>query len=364
MIDLKQYGYTETDTPDDGLAPGRVIEQRRELYTVITGYGEAQAVLKGSFHHETGERGEYPCVGDFVLVKYNADGVSQIAKLLPRRSKFSRADFSGHAAGYVKTVLEQVVAANFNYVFILTSLNQDFKLSRIIRYLTQARQSGGLPVVILTKADLEPDHEAVAETVRKYAPDTPVHAVSSRTGLGLAELNEYLRPGMTVVFLGMSGVGKSSLINVFMERDVMEVREIRDDDSRGRHTTTHRQLFMLPGPLGPGDPGAMVIDTPGMRELGLFNADEGISAGYAGVEELFVSCRFSDCGHISEPGCAVVAAMEDGSLTREDWERYLAQRRENKFVDDKSGYMRDKRSFQKEIAKYSKRQKKNGKYKA
>ena len=356
MIDLKQYGYIETQIPTKDLLPGRVTELQREQYTVITERGEVQAVLKGSYYHDAETRGDFPAVGDFVLLQHNDSGASRIARLLPRRSKFSRADFSGHAAGYVKTILEQVVAANFDYVFILSSLNRDFKVSRILRYLTQARQSGGKPVVILTKADLADDCSMPLHDVLTAAPDVPAHAVSSRTMLGLDALDAYLLPGKTAVFLGMSGVGKSSLLNALMGREIMAVKAIREDDSRGRHTTTHRQLFMLPT-------GAMVIDTPGMRELGLFGADEGISAGFADVVELMNRCRFSDCRHQAEPGCAVLAALSDGSLPHERWERYLAQKRESKFVDDKSGYLLEKKAFHKSIAMWSKQKKKNGGFK-
>lgn len=353
MIDLKQYGYIETEQLPDGLLPGRITELRREQYTVVTERGEVSAVLKGSYYHSAEAREDFPCVGDFVSLQYNDNGDSRITKLLPRRSKFSRADFSGHAAGYVKTILEQVVATNFDYVFILSSLNWDFKVNRIVRYLTQARQSGGQPVVILTKADLVEDFTFALADVRSAAPDVPVHAVSAHKGFGIDELGEYLQPEKTVVFLGMSGVGKSSLLNALMNQEAMAVKAIREDDSRGRHTTTHRQLFMLPS-------GAMVIDTPGMRELGLFGADEGISAGFTDVEELFTQCRFNDCHHKTEPGCAVLAALNDGSLPYDHWERYLVQKRENKFVDDKSGYLQDKRTRHKDLAKWSKQQKNGG----
>lgn len=343
MIDLKQYGYIEVEQPPNGLIPGRITELQRDQYTVISEQGEVTAVLKGAFYHAAGSREDFPCVGDFVWLQPNENGVSLIVKLLPRRSKFSRADYSGHGVGYVKTILEQVVATNFDYVFIVSSLNWDFKVSRIMRYLTQSRQSGGQPVVILTKADLIQDLDSPLAEVLTIAPDVPVHAVSSHNGIGLDGLSEYLQPGKTVVFLGMSGVGKSSLLNALMNEDVMKVNAIRETDSRGRHTTTHRQLFMLPS-------GAMVIDTPGMRELGLYGADEGISASYTDVEELFTQCRFNDCSHLTEPGCAVLAALADGSLAQEHWEHYLAQKKENKFVDDKSTYLRDKRAWQKTIA--------------
>lgn len=171
MIDLKQYGYIESEKPPDDLLPGRITELRREQYTVITEHGEVTAVLRGSFYHSAETREDFPCVGDFVFLQYVESGTSRIAKLLPRRSKFSRADFSGHAVGYVKTILEQVVATNFDYVFILSSLNWDFKVSRIIRYLTQARQSGGQPIVILTKADLVEDFSTSLAEVSRTAPE-------------------------------------------------------------------------------------------------------------------------------------------------------------------------------------------------
>jgi ribosome biogenesis GTPase len=350
---LKQYGYVEAETPPDGLLPGRVMELHREQFTIMTEYGDVSAVLKGSFYHGVEMREDFPCVGDFAFLQYNDSGPSLIVRLLPRRSKFSRADYSGHEAGYAKTVLEQVVAANFDFVFIVTSLNRDFKINRIARYLTQAWQSKGQPVVILTKADLVDDVETPVSAVRRAAPGVPVHAISVNTGIGLNALNDYLLPGKTAVFLGMSGVGKSSLLNELMGQDVMTVKAIREDDSRGRHTTTHRQLFMLPS-------GAMVIDTPGMRELGLYGADDAISAGYADVEELLANCRFSDCQHDTEPGCAIHAAFADGSLPQERWEQYLAQKQESKYVDDKAGYLQEKNEWHKEIAIWSKQRKKYG----
>ncbi len=356
MIDLITYGYTEIEEIPDGLLPGRVTELRRERFAVMTERGEVTAILKGSFYHTVETRVDFPCVGDFVLLHYNESGNSLIVTVLPRRSKFSRADYSGHAVGYAKTVLEQVVATNFDYVFILSSLNLDFNVTRIMRYLTQARLSGGQPLVILTKADLVEDYTLSLKEVTQSIPDVPVHAICSHTGHGLNELGTYLMPGKTIVFLGMSGVGKSSLLNALMEKDVMKVQAIREIDSRGRHTTTHRQLFMLPS-------GAMVIDTPGMRELGLFDAEESIRAGFTDVEELFARCRFTDCRHQTEPGCAVLAALTDGSLLRERWEQYVAQQHENKYVQDKTSYLIDKRARNKTNAIWSKKTRKNGGWK-
>ena len=208
----------------------------------------------------------------------------------------------------------------------------------------------------MTKADLVGDYNLPLAEVTQSIPDVPVHVISSHTSQGIKELDLYLRPGKTVVFLGMSGVGKSSLLNALMEQDVMKVESIREEDSRGRHTTTHRQLFMLPS-------GAMVIDTPGMRELGLFDADEGIRASFTDVEEWFPQCRFTDCRHQAEPGCAVLAALDGGLLSLERWEYYIAQQHENKYVQDKTNYLIDKRARNKSIAMSSKQTRKNGGWK-
>lgn len=356
-MSLEDYGFKSTmnlsnDYLQGNCIPARVTAVHKDRYGLVCEHGHCFGRLKSSNYFSDGLE-EIPTTGDFVLINYNLSGDSQIIKTFPRKSKFVRSNFSGHGVGYVKTVLEQVVAANFDFVFILSSMNLDFNINRIMRYLTQARQSGAQPVVILTKADLYTDYKGLLDDIQKVAADVPVHAVSSHTGYGLDSLDQYLQAGKTVVFLGMSGVGKSSLLNSLMRQEVMAVKSIREEDSRGRHTTTHRQLFMLPS-------GAMVIDTPGMRELGLFDAEEGISAGFTDVEELFIQCRFSNCRHQTEPGCAVLAALADGTLSSEHWERYLSQKRENKFVDDKSTYLVEKKEWHKSIAKRNKHTKKNG----
>jgi len=352
-INMQEFGYNGSDSGNGDLIPARITEVHRELYRAICKYGEVTAHIKGTFFHNANGKSDFPAVGDFVLLKYNEYGSSGIVEVLPRKSKFSRTDFSGHAAGFVKTILEQVVAANFDYVFIMSSLNKDFNVNRIARYLTQAWQSGGIPVIVLTKADLCENLEEKINAVREIAIGVDIIAVSSYKGFGLDRLANYLTPGKTIVFLGMSGVGKSSLVNALAGEELMDVKEIREDDARGRHTTTHRQLIRLPS-------GAMVIDTPGMRELGLWDADEGISAVFSDVEELFSHCRFSDCTHRTEPGCAVREALRDGSLSQERWDRYNAQKQESRFVDDRTGYLNEKRARDKSIAMWSKQMKKNG----
>jgi ribosome biogenesis GTPase len=364
LSDLKDYGFTQADflaaqnilqeKKTEELIPGRVIEAHRERFKVFCEHGEISAELKGSFFHNLEEGDLFPVVGDFVLLKYNSQGTSLIDAVLPRRSEFSRVDFLGHAEGFAKNVREQVLVSNFDYVFILSSLNLDLNLNRLARYLTASWQSGGFPVIILTKADLCEDYAAKAAEVQKLNRDVPVISISSKTSIGLEELAPFLEPGKTIVFLGSSGVGKSSLLNRLAGEKLMEVKEIREDDSKGRHTTTHRQLFRLDaGASGSLGSGALVIDTPGMRELGLWDAQEGISLAFAEVEELFSQCRFSNCTHQSEPGCAVLAALEDGSLSPAQWKTYLAQRRETAFVVNHSAYLKQKQEFHKSLARNS-----------
>lgn len=344
MIDLNQYGYTQGAAQiPDGCLPARITEVRRDRYRAVCERGEVAAVLTGAFQHAAKGRSEYPAVGDFVLIRYNDSGDSGIVQLLERRSKFSRTDFSGHAANFVKTVLEQVVAANFDYVFIVSSLNQDFSSSRILRYLTQAWQGGGTPVVILTKADLVDDYSSQVLEVEALGGGVPVIPISTVTGEGLEALEPYLQPGKTIVFLGMSGVGKSSLLNALAGEQLMAVNGIRESDSRGRHTTTHRQLVVLPS-------GAMIIDTPGMRELGLWDAKEGLKTSFGNIEHLATACRFSDCTHANEPGCEIREALADGRLDENQWKEYQTQRREAAFVGSKSDYLRQKHSAERATA--------------
>ena len=354
FVDLKDYGFKEADfsaamelinnKSAESLVPGRVTESRRDRFKVMCEHGEVPAEIKGSFYHGLTDRTDYPVTGDFVIMQYSGQGNSLIAGVLPRRSKFSRTDFSGHAAGYVKNIREQIAAVNFDYVFILSSLNMDFNPNRIARYLSASWQSGAFPVIILTKADLSPDTGTAVAEARKIAREVPVIPVSSKTGFGLDDLKPFLEPAKTIVFLGSSGVGKSSLLNRLAGEELMIVKTIREDDSKGRHTTTHRQLFRLPS-------GAMVIDTPGMRELGLWDSREGISMVFTEVEELFSQCRFSDCRHESEPGCAVLAALDNGELSREMWNKYLMQRKEAAFVENHSEYLKQKKQFRKSIAR-------------
>ena len=346
MIDLKQYGYTEIEQTPDGLLPARVTAVHKERYELITPLGALFGRLKtGVYYGEDYET--FPTAGDFVWFRETLGGDCQIVKTLPRRSQFIRRD------SYVGS---QSVAANMDYVFIMTSINKDFSVKRVERYLVLARKSGAVPVVLLTKADLTDNLESQVSVMRNAVGGANVIPISAKRGEGLDKLNTYLTPGKTVVFLGMSGVGKSSLLNALMGQEVMTVNEIREDDSRGRHTTTHRQLFMLPS-------GAMVIDTPGMRSIGLWDASEGVSETFADVEALLGTCRFSDCSHKTEPGCAILLAISSGELPAERWVNYNNLKREALYAVDRTAALQEKWARNKSIAKWSRQMKKNGGFK-
>ncbi|MDR7855543.1 ribosome small subunit-dependent GTPase A [Tissierella sp.] len=318
-------------TREDGnLIIARVNEVQRELFRVLCQYGETNAKLKGTFYKDKMNK-DYPVVGDYVLLKYNENGYSLIEEICERKSYFSRTDFSGHAAGYVKTVKEQVIAANFDYVFILSSLNHDFNLNRLTRYISVSLQSGGKPIVILTKADECHNPDTYIEQVKSISQKADVFAISAKTGYGMKQLDMYIQAGKTIVFLGSSGVGKSTLVNAIAGEEIMAVSNIRENDSKGRHTTTHRQLIELAS-------GVIVIDTPGIRELGMWDAEKGINDTFSDVIQLFDKCKYRNCIHDKEPGCAVNQAIKEGILSRERWKTYCQLSKENQWGKNKSAY--------------------------
>lgn len=292
----------------DDLVPARVSAQHRGGYDVLTEGGERRVRLTGRLRHEAASAAELPAVGDWVALRDET-----IHAVLPRRSAFSR------KAAWAPTE-EQVLAANLDAIFIVSALDGDLNLRRLERYLTLAWESGATPVIVLTKADLCDDVGAALLEVEQVALGAAAHAVSNVTGVGLEELAPYLGPARTVALLGSSGVGKSTLANRLAGKALQVTHEIAED-GRGRHTTSSRQLIRLPG-------GALLVDTPGLREVQLWDADEGITEAFADVDELAAECRFNDCSHTSEPGCAVQAAIADGRLPRERLESYEQLHRE------------------------------------
>jgi len=349
MTDLTTYGYQPIEGLDPSLLPARVTAVHRERCELICAHGPVFGRLKTGAYYGP-EAVDFPTAGDFVLLQHNENGDSMIVKTLPRRSVFLRRDPTPGRG-------EQAVAANFDTCFLMTSLNQNFRLARLERYLTLAWQSGAQPVILLTKSDLVEDFTEQIQTTQEIAMGVEVIPLSAVTGYGLERLAPYLQPGKTVVFLGSSGVGKSSLLNALMGETAMAVQEIREGDSRGRHTTTHRQLYMLPaGSMASS--GAMVIDTPGMRELGMWDVSTGLGAAFADVEEVLARpCRFNDCKHETEPGCAVLAAIHSGELPAERWEGYAKLKREARWSDDPEGALREKWARNKAIAQWSRLQK-------
>ena len=319
MFQLDAFGWSsffqQHLKSNDSRSPARVIEEQRGGYRVAGEAGELDAEVSGRLRHHAASRSELPAVGDWVLIDPRvSEGRATIHEVLPRKSRFSR-----KAAG--QETAEQVVAANIDTVFLMTSLNADLNPRRIERYLASVWESGAQPVVLLSKSDLCEDVAAAFEEITSVAAGAPIHAVSAVSGHGVEALDAYLRRGQTVAVLGSSGVGKSTLINRLLGAAVQATRDIREDDARGRHTTTSRRLFVLPS-------GGMLIDTPGMRELQLWDADDGLSQTFDDIESFAADCRFRDCQHESEPGCAVREALADGRLAADRFESFLKLRRE------------------------------------
>jgi ribosome biogenesis GTPase len=319
---LSKYGWSDTLQHDfepfaaQDLVPARVTVQQRGSYRLVAETGEIEGRISGRFAHEAADGG-YPVTGDWVAAELKAD-VAMIAHILPRATAFTRM-----AAGTAKDM--QVVAANVDVALLAASLNADLNLRRLERYLATAYESGAAPVILLTKADACEDPQPLIASVEAIAFGVPVLAVSVRTGQGLAELSALLAPGKTAVLLGSSGVGKSTLVNALAGAELMATKAVREDDARGRHTTTHRELILLPS-------GALILDTPGMRELALWDAEAGVAAAFAEttaqIDEISQGCRFRDCAHHKEPGCAVQAALADGTLEGERWQSFQKLQRE------------------------------------
>ena len=294
---------------DGDSVPGRVSVQHRGAYDVLTEHGELRTEVVRRLVHEAAGPADLPVVGDWVVVVPGVEeGSGTITAVLPRFTKFSR------KTAWQATE-EQVLAANIDIAFLVASMNEDLNLRRLERYLILAWESGARPVIVLTKADLHPAPEIAVAEVDSVAGGVPVLAISSVTGAGLDEMTSYLQPGVTAVLLGSSGVGKSTIVNRLLGEELLATQGLRND-GKGRHTTTRRELIQLPG-------GGLIIDTPGIREVQLWIADEGIDEAFDDITSLFANCRFSDCAHDREPGCAVRAALADGTLPAERWDSYL-----------------------------------------
>ena len=331
------YEALASEYPD--LTLGRIVLQEKGLYHIVTEGGcRLPAEVSGKFRFEASVPSDFPAVGDYVMADTNNGDTAIIHHVLHRRSIFLR-----RAAGTSNT--EQAACANIDTIFICMALNNDFNLRRLERYLSASWESGSVPVVLLTKADLCEDLDSKLVQVQSSAIGVDILTTSAIRD-ELDTLLSYMTPGKTVAFVGSSGAGKSTLINHLLGEERLKTGGLRNDD-RGRHTTTHRELLILPG-------GAMVIDTPGMRELGMWDASEGIDTAFSDIEALAEECRFSDCTHSGEPDCAVCEALKTGKLPQSRWQSYLKLTAENAYAEDSESYLAAKEKKFKDIAKYNK----------
>jgi ribosome biogenesis GTPase / thiamine phosphate phosphatase len=334
LNNLEDYGwdiyfeqaFTALKLPDT--VPGRVVTIEKDTCQVITETGELAAQVSGRFRFEA--RGDnYPTIGDWLAVRpLPGEPKAIIHAVLPRKSKFSRQYSGGRQLTGGGRTEEQIVASNIDTVFLVNGLDggRGYSVRRIERYLAVAWASGAAPVIVLNKADLCPDVEPFTREVERAAFGVPVHIVSAVTGAGMDDLKQYLTRGSTSAFLGSSGVGKSALINALLGEEQLATGEVRKSDNEGRHTTTRRELILLPL-------GGAVIDTPGMREIHVWGDEEGLDNAFQDISELAKNCRFADCRHDSEPGCAVREALRSGKLELKHFKNYLQLQRELRHLE-------------------------------
>ena len=348
-VGMRQYGLSETVEESAGyfldMTVSRVLSQEKGMYRLVSSQGEKWGEISGRFHYDVQAKSEYPAEGDFVMADWNKSGGNAVIHhVLPRKSCFIR-----KAAGEKNE--EQVVAANIDTVFLCMSLNNDFNLRRLERYISIAWSSGAVPVVVLTKSDLCGELDQKLMEVSLAAAGMDILVTNTVDQNGYEQIYPYLTEGKTVAFIGSSGVGKSTLINCLLGEKHLDTNGVRKDD-KGRHTTTRRELILLPS-------GGMVIDTPGMRELGMWDAEAGIDQTFADIEKLAERCRFRDCTHSGrEPGCAVQEAAERGELSIDRLRSWQKLMNENRYMENSQGYLAEKKQKFKNIAKINKRNRK------
>jgi ribosome biogenesis GTPase / thiamine phosphate phosphatase len=319
-----------------GVTPARVVEEFKGLYRVRSAHAEYLAETSGKLQHQAAGREDLPAVGDWVaIIARPEEGRARIEHVLPRRTRLTR-----KVAG--REMSEQIVATNLDTVFVVSALNREFNLRRIERYLTMVWDSGARPVVLLNKADLCPDPAARGAEVESIALGAPVRLLSALEKTGVEAVRIYLTRGTTAAFVGSSGVGKSTIINRLADA-ALRVQPVREQDDRGQHTTTSRQMIFLPGE-------GMLIDTPGMRELQLWDHEDGAAQAFQDIATLSQGCKFRDCGHLGEPGCAIEAAVQQGELSLERLENYRKLQAELHFLERKTNpeiARQDKRKWKK-----------------
>lgn len=319
----------------------RVIAEHKNAFTIRTDSGECRATISGRFFHELKQSADMPVVGDWLLLRKPIETTGVIEKIIPRKTMLSRrAPTDRKTFGNDK---EQAIVANIDIVFIVSSLNQNFNLSRIERALALVYSSGAMPIVLLSKADLCDDATNKVFQVEQIAFGVPVVAFSNITQANIDTIAGFITPGKTACLIGSSGVGKTSLMNTLCGLSE-KTAEIRSADDRGRHATTSRSLYVLSN-------GGMLIDTPGIREMGLLDGVDELDNMYDDIEELACGCKFSDCTHTSEPGCAVLAAIESGNMDERRFKNYARMQKETRFQSDKAGAIKAKQEWHKKLSK-------------
>ncbi len=325
LMDLGWNSYFERlfePYKPQGLLPLRIIRENKEKYIALGLQGELICEVSGKFRFESTTKSNFPSVGDWVVGTIREEEKKgTIHAILPRQNSFSR-KVAGH------TTEEQIVAANINTIFIVTGLDLNYNVRRIERFLTLVWNSGATPVILLNKSDLCFDFELKKIEVESIAIGVDVYTISASQNLGLEFLSKYIQIGKTVAFLGSSGVGKSTIINSLLGNNQLKVNEVSEEGSRGKHTTTHRELILLPN-------GGIVIDTPGMRELQLWGEEEGLKQTFEDIEELAETCRFTDCNHETEPGCAVLEAIQNGTIDLKRLESYHKLKKEFSYLEQR-----------------------------
>lgn len=348
---LKQYGWDDffeiqmEKYLKEGFSVGRVAIENKNNFILYTEFGELTAGVSGKFKFNASSESDYPGVGDWVVIKPVVDEKKAVIEfVLKRKNKFSR------KVPGMKTE-EQIISANIDTIFIISSLNQDINLRRIERYLTLALENNIKSVLILSKSDVCDDVNVKLDEVKSVAGDSEIYVISAMKNTGIEELKKYFNDNRTVAVVGSSGVGKSTLINCLTDSDEMEVSDISLYKDRGRHTTSHRELIILPE-------GGLIIDTPGMREIQVWEGSEGMSENFTDVEQYFPDCKFTDCRHETEPGCAVIKAIENGELDEKRYKNYVKMQREVKHfenMNNQKAKLAEKRKWKKVSSDHKKK---------